>query len=393
MQKSGTALRAHVTKEKLLDEFFHLVSLDAESYEEREAADYVTSRLLALGLSVEEDTAGEQLAALSAKSGKDPSKRAGNICGFLKGNAPGEPVLFSSHMDTVPPGKGKRAILHEDGRITSEGDTVLGADDAAGIAAILAALDTIQAQNLPHPDIEVLFPVAEEPYAQGSRLFDYTKLRAKKAYVLDLSGAVGTAAIAAPSIVSFRVAVEGKSAHAGFCPEEGIHAIAIAARALAAFPGGRVAPDTTVNFGTITGGRAQNIIPDSCVISGEIRSMDHGKALEQMQKIKSVFSKEAAKDGGAVCFDVTEEIKAYSIDRNEPVVQQFEEACGALGFAPELITTFGGSDNNHFAVHGIRGIVTACAMNDVHTTGEYTTAEELTRSAELVLWLMTHSSL
>jgi tripeptide aminopeptidase len=219
-------------------------------------------------------------------------------------------------------------------------------------------------------------------------VFDYAKICAKKAYVLDLSGAVGTAAIAAPSIVSFRITVTGKSAHAGFCPEEGIHAIAIAARAISAFGGGRVDADTTVNFGTINGGSVQNIIPDLCTISGEIRSMDHGKAMAQMEKIQSVFSGEAAKEGGAVSFDVTEELTAYAIDRNEPVVRAFEEACGAVGVTPELVATFGGSDNNHFAAHGIRGIVTACAMNDVHTTAEYSTAEELERSANLVLALM-----
>jgi tripeptide aminopeptidase len=121
--------------------------------------------------------------------------------------------------------------------------------------------------------------------------------------------------------------------------------------------------------------------------------MEHRKAMEQMAKIQSVFSEEAVKDGGEVSFDVTEELAAYAIDRNEPVVRAFEKACGAVGVTPELVTTFGGSDNNHFAVHGIRGIVAACAMNDVHTTAEYSTAEELERSANLVLALMTNGSL
>lgn len=208
-----------INQERLLKEFFHLVSLDAESYEERDIADYLKQRLTALGLTVEEDQAGEALLSLAAKSGRNPAKRAGNIYGYLKGNKEGDAILFSAHMDTVSPGKGKKAVLHEDGTITSDGTTVLGSDDAAGLAAILEALAQIQEKSLPHPDIEVLFPVAEEPYAQGSRLFDYSKVRAKKAYVLDLSGPVGGAATAAPSILSFHIVVEGKAAHAGFCPE------------------------------------------------------------------------------------------------------------------------------------------------------------------------------
>lgn len=378
-----------INQERLLKEFFHLASLDAESYEEREIADYLKRRLTELGLAVEEDQAGEQLLSLAAKSGRNPAKRAGNIYGYLKGNKEGDAILFSSHMDTVSPGNGKKAVLHEDGTITSDGTTVLGSDDAAGLVSILEALAQIQEKNLPHPDIEVLFPVAEEPYAQGSRLFDYSKVRAKKAYVLDLSGPVGGAATAAPSILSFHIVVEGKTAHAGFCPEAGIHAIGIAARAMAALPNGRTDSVTTVNFGTVQGGIQRNIVPDSCVITGEIRSLVHENALEQMEKIRQVFETEAEKAGGKAVIDVTEEFKAYRIEEEEQVIQQFLNACEELGIATELMTTFGGSDNNHFVAHGIRGIVTACAMNEVHTTKEYTTVEQLAKSARLTLKLMT----
>lgn len=378
-----------IDQKRLLDEFFRLVSMDAESYEEREVADYLKKRLLELGLLVEEDTAGERLAPLRAECGRDAAKGAGNIYGFLKGNRTGDPVMFSSHMDTVSPGNGKKAVLHEDGTITSEGTTVLGSDDAAGIASILEALEQIRQRDLAHPDIEVLFPVAEEPYGQGSRIFDYSKIKAKKAYVLDLSGPVGTAAIAAPSILSFRIEVEGKSAHAGFCPEDGIHAIEIAARAIAEVTNGRVGTDTTVNIGTIQGGLQRNIVPDSCIVTGEIRSMVHEKALEQMEKIGHIFETQAERSKGRVRIDVTEQIRAYRIEEEEAVVQRFLKDCGELGIETKLVSTFGGSDNNHFAMHGIRGIVTACAMNGVHTTEEYTTVEQLTKSAEVTLKLMT----
>ena len=61
-----------------------------------------------------------------------------------------------------------------------------------------------------------------------------------------------------------------------------------------------------------------------------------------------------------------------------------------MGLGPaKLVTTYGGSDNNNFAAHGIRGIVMASAMENVHTVNEYTTVEALTRCAELTLRLMT----
>lgn len=377
-----------VNQKRLLEIFQILVSFDAESYEEREIADYLKEKLVSLGLQVEEDNAGELLQKIS---GKDGLRSAGNIYGFLPGNLKngkmGNGVLLSSHMDTVKPGKGKKVVFHDDGRITSDGTTVLGADDAAGLAEILEALHIIQEQKLPHPDIEVLFPAAEEPYAQGSRIFDYSKIKAKQAYVFDLSGEVGRAAIAAPSMLSMRIQVNGKSAHAGFCPEEGVHAISIAARAIAEIPNGHTSEDTTVNLGTIQGGIARNIVPDSCVITGEIRSMSHEQALKQAQRIKTIFEQQAERGGGSAEIEITEEFKAYRIEADEPVVQRFVQACKELRLSGELEETFGGSDNNHFAAHGIRGIVVANAMNEVHTTKEYTSVDELICGAELALKL------
>lgn len=377
-----------VNRERLFAQFQTLVSFDAESYEEREIADYLKAQLVKLGLSAEEDGAGAVMAALS---GGDGARTAGNVYGFLPSNLPQgeerEGVLLSAHMDTVLPGKGKRAVFHEDGRITSDGTTVLGADDAAGLAEILEALHVIRERELPHPDIEVLFPVAEEPYAQGSRIFDYSKIRAKQAYVFDLSGAVGRAAVAAPSILSLWICVKGKAAHAGFCPEAGVHAIRAAADAAAQIQNGHIAADTTVNLGTISGGTARNIVPDCCVITGEIRSMDHGRALAEARRIQTVFEQAAQQAGASVEMKVTEEFTAYRIGPDEPVVRRFADACRALGLSGGLEETFGGSDNNHFTAHGIRGIVVANAMNEVHTTHEYSSADELVRGAKLALAL------
>lgn len=114
------------------------ISFDSESYGEREIADYLIQKLQTLGLEVIEDNANFIL----EKKGilQETSKSAGNIYGILKGKRSELGVLFSAHMDTVKPGKGKKAIFHENGKITSNGTTVLGADDVGGLAAILEAL-------------------------------------------------------------------------------------------------------------------------------------------------------------------------------------------------------------------------------------------------------------
>ena len=344
--------------------------------------DFLMGALAGLGLEVTEDDAAVSLRSRGAT--------AGNLYGLLPGTVPGEPVLFCCHMDTVQPGKGKKAVLHPDGRITSDGTTVLGADDAAALACVLEALTVLQEEGLPHPDIEVLFSVAEEPYCRGTSVFDFSRVRARMGYVPDLTGRIGTAALRAPSILSVDVVVHGRAAHAGFAPEEGINALTAAARALAALPAGRTEEDTTVNFGVVRGGAGKNIVPDRVELAGEIRSLRHEAALACAEEIRRVFVREAEALGGRAEVSVTEEIRAYKIEEDEPVVRRFKKALDRLGLGPpELIATFGGSDNNNLAAHSIRGIVMASAMNDVHTVREYTTVGQLRDCARLILALMT----
>ena len=371
-----------IDQSRLLTTFEKLVGFDSESFHEAEIKEYLKGALTDLGLEVTEDDAASAL--------RDRGAEAGNLYARLPGTRAGAPLLFCAHMDTVSPGKGKKALFQPDGRITSDGTTVLGADDAAGLAAILEALAVIRERALPHPEIEILFPAAEEPYCRGTYVFDFSRVRAKTAYVLDLTGPIGTAAVRAPSILSLEITVRGRSAQAGFAPEAGINALTAAARALAALPTGHVADDTTVNFGVVRGGTGKNIVPAEVSLLGEIRSLRHEAAMAEAEKVRSVFLREAGTVGAAAEVNVIEEIRAYSVGADEYVVRRLAAAMGRLGFgAPELVTTFGGSDNNNFAAAGIRGVVLACAMFDVHTVHEYTTVSELAKSAELITELMT----
>jgi tripeptide aminopeptidase len=367
-----------INKKRLTEEFIRLVSIDSLSFKEREMADILKKYLTDLGFMVAEDKAYEYYGG-----------NAGNIYGFLQGNIEGDPVLFSAHMDTVEPGYGKKAIIHEDGRITSDGTTVLGADDLSGIVAILEAVRTIKEKGLPHRSIEVLFTIAEEAYIRGSEVFDYSKIQAKEAYVLDLSGPVGMAALKAPTLISFTAVFKGKAAHAGFAPEEGIHAVSVAAKAITAIRQGRIDEETTVNIGTIKGGIARNIVPENCILEGEVRSLRHDKSLAEVEKIRKIFKETADKAGAGLEFETSFGCIAYEVDINHPVVRRFEKVCRDLGYKTTYVSTFGGSDNNNFARHGITGIVLACGMNQVHSCKEYTHVEELKRCSNITLKLMT----
>ena len=371
-----------ICRERLLRQFSELVAIDTESFHEGAMRDYMKRTLSELGLEVLEDDAPLKL--------KEYGEEAGNLYVRIPGTCPGKPLLFSSHLDTVKPGKGKKAIFQEDGRICSDGTTVLGADDAAGIASILEAVRVILERDLPHPDIELLFPVAEELYGKGSSVFDYSHIRAGDAYVLDLTGRIGTAALRAPTILSLDIVVKGKAAHAGFAPEEGINALSAAAAALQEIRTGHVSEETTVNFGMISGGKGRNIVPEEIRISGEVRSLIHADALRRSEEILHVFREKAGKVGASAEMTVREEVHAFSTDTDAYTVKRLQKAVQELwDRETELVSTFGGSDQNNFALHGIEGIVLANAMNEVHSVREYTETEELVHCAELTLELMT----
>ena len=211
-----------IDEKRIADFFAELVSIDSPSLEEREMADTLKIKFAEIGVTLTEDHTQEQTGS-----------NAGNLFARIPGSIDGAPVLFAAHMDTVEPAKGKKAVFHDDGTVTSDGTTVLGADDLAGVTAIYEAVRHITEAGAPHSPIEILISTGEELYCKGANAFDYSQVQAKEAYVLDLSGAIGAAAYAAPTLVSFKAEIQGKAAHAGFHPEDGINSIQAAARAVA----------------------------------------------------------------------------------------------------------------------------------------------------------------
>ena len=374
--------------------FLELASIDSVSFHERKMADRLKRELISLGLSVEEDDAWKTLRERFPEEYTDQDERTftGNLYAFWKGTPDRQeeaPLLFACHMDTVQPGLNKHPILHEDGRITSDGTTVLGADDLAGVTSVLEAIRRIRESGKGHPDIELVFPVAEERHGRGSAVLDYGKIRSGEAYVLDLSGKLGKAAIAAPTIILFTVSVQGKAAHAGFNPERGVNAIAIAAAAVSRIPQGWYDGETTLNFGMISGGKQTNIVSEECRIVGEVRSLNDEKAMEVWKQIRAVFEEEAGRRGGSCEFTEDKAVTAFRTGEDEPVSLRYKKACSLAGLEPEFDVTLGASDLNNFSLYGIRGIVAACGMHNVHTTEEYTLAEDLEKCARLTETLMT----
>ncbi|MFY9380851.1 MAG: M20/M25/M40 family metallo-hydrolase [Eubacteriales bacterium] len=363
-----------INKERLIKSFMELVATDNPSYGERAICDFITARLRSLGITPYEDDTASKIGG-----------SAGNLYAYVEGTLDLPPILLSAHMDTVEPSCGKRAVIHDDGRITSDGKTALGADDLSGVAAILEALTVIKSPdfNIKHRPIEVLFDSAEEVYCDGIRNFDFSMLKSKEAYVFDLSESVGYAANEAPAIISFKADFTGRAAHAAFTPDEGIHAIKTAAAAVSQIKCGHV-DNTTVNIGTIAGGSADNIIPERCTVTGEVRSFNSADAEMRLCEIEAVFRSAAADFSCKLDFSSKTLCDAYYVDPGHPVAQRFYKACDSIGIKATICRTHGGSDNNHFVRHGINGLVVATGMRGCHSSREYINSDDLALTSELV---------
>ncbi|MCL6639037.1 MAG: M20/M25/M40 family metallo-hydrolase [Firmicutes bacterium] len=359
-----------VNERRLVQEFLELVRIDSVSGKERLVADLLKERLLGMGIAVREDSAG-------ARAGSE----TGNIVGHLPATGGDGPVLMlCAHMDTVEPGRGVKPII-EDGVIRSSGDTVLGADDKAGIAAILEALRLLQENGIRHGGLDVVFTIWEEGGLYGAKNLDYSLLTAKAGYVLDSDGPPGTIVTVAPSQDRISALVRGRAAHAGINPEEGINAIQVASRAIARMKIGRVDRETTSNIGIISGGKAVNIVPDSVTIQGEARSLDPAKRAAQTESMCGALRDAAAESGAAVDINVETLYDGFNLEPGHHVVRAAVEAARALGLEPRLEETGGGSDANIFNSRGITAAVLGIGMKKVHTTEEYIALKDLVDDA------------
>ena len=363
-----------INEKRLIDSFVKLVGIDNPSHGERGICDFIKAELSSLGIEAREDGS-------AAVTGGN----CGNLYAFVDGE--GEPLLLSAHMDSVDPARGKRAVIADDGRITSAGDTVLGADDLSGVAVILEALRSVKESGARHRPIELVFDAAEETYCDGIQQFDFASLKSKQGYIFDWTGAVGEAAYQAPAIISFKAEIKGKAAHAAFSPEEGVHAIKAAAAAVAAVECGRVG-DTTVNIGMISGGAADNVVPENCVLTGEVRGFDNDTVYERLALIERAVTDAAEGLGASVKFSTQPLCLAYRVDPDGEVASRFRTACADVGLEPKLVVTYGGSDNNHCFHHGVSGLVVACGMNNCHSCSEYSDVNELINAARLAEALM-----
>lgn len=363
-----------INEERLLKEFLELVQVDSETKNEAEIAKVLKQKFLELGVDVVEDDT-------TATTGHG----AGNLICTLKGSKEQvDTIYFTSHMDTVVPGKGIKPSI-KDGYVVTDGTTILGADDKAGLAVMLEVVRVLKEQSISHGTIQFIITVGEESGLVGAKALDPTLLVAKYGYALDSDGKVGNIIVAAPTQAKVKATIFGKTAHAGVAPEKGISAITIAAKAISRMPLGRIDEETTANIGRFEGGTQTNIVCDHVEILAEARSLVNEKMEEQVQKMKAAFEEVASEMGGRAEVDVQVMYPGFKFGEGDHVVEVARKAAAKIGRSSELLRSGGGSDANVIAGFGIPTVNLAVGYEEIHTTNEKMPIEELNKLAEYVI--------
>ncbi|MFP4481619.1 MAG: M20/M25/M40 family metallo-hydrolase [Thermovirgaceae bacterium] len=366
-----------INEKRLLDNFLELVKIKAPSFEEKPLAEVLQGLLSRRGLDVIIDASMEETGS-----------NTGNVIAWLE-PSPGRTdwVAFSAHMDTVFLDREVSPRV-KDKVVTSDGQTILGADDRAGIAVALEALEVLLEKGMSHPGIELVFSVAEEQGLVGAKALNRQDLKADRAFVLDSSMDPGHIIIAAPTQYKLFWTVHGKASHAGVAPEEGVSAILAAAAGIVQVPQGRIDEGTTANIGVIKGGKATNIVCDRVDIQAEGRSLDESKARDQVETMSRAMRDGV--EGKGAWLEESRELSypGFRMDKSDPVVASAVEAVRRCGLEPKLVSAGGGSDANILNGKGLPAVNLALGMEKVHTVEERIAAHDLVKAAEIVLQLM-----
>ncbi len=351
--------------ERMIQQFMEMVKIDSESGNESGMMEYLLGAVRDAGGEAELDDYGNLIA-------KFPSKGCEGV----------DAILLSCHADTVKPGVGIEPVI-EDGVIRSKGDTILGADDKAGIAEVLEAMRVAEVR----PPIEFAVSRQEEVGLLGVKNLDFKKLTAKKGFLMD-NDTLETIVIGGPSYFAIDVNITGKAAHAGMEPEKGVSAILAAAKAIAALRLGRLDHETTANVGVISGGLIRNGIPDKTNFLAECRSADHEKAVELAREMEKIIREQIESVGAKVEITTDNLCRAVDIPADSWTVEIAKEALKKIDIEAETIFITGFTDASIYNNRGIEMAVVGIGAQNEHTADECIAIADMERALTMLVEIL-----
>ncbi len=313
------------------------------------------------------------------------------------------PILFMTHMDTVPLCAGAKPKL-QGKRIVNEATAALGGDNRTGCAVLTTLAAELIAQKLPHPPITLLYTVREESGLFGAKHLNPADLGGP-AMGFNFDGrCAADVIVGAIGADRWSVDIHGRAAHAGVAPEKGISATMVFSLAMAevfaggwfgkVVKGGKQGTSNVGPVGTLDGkcaGQATNVVTDFVHVKGESRSHDAKFVREITAAFKTAFTNAANRvrdhEGrrAKVKFSSRLDYVPFRMKDDSPAVRRAAAAVKAIGRAPNLRTTNGGLDANWMVKHGIPTVTFGAGQNEIHTVKEFVDLVEFESGCRLAI--------
>lgn len=401
--------------EPILDKFLRYVSFDTASDPESETQPSTAKQLALLEQLVKElHEMGIENAAVDG---------FGYVMASLPSNLDREvpAVGFIAHVDTAPDASGAdikpRLVKHYDGKpiclnaekgivldpaqfpemlqykgqtlITTDGTTLLGADDKAGVAAIMSAMETLcRHPEIPHGQVCVAFTPDEE-IGRGVVKFDVNRFGARFAYTLD-GGEIGELEYENFNAASAKIKIQGCNVHPGYAKNKMLNAMLLGMELNAMLPASE-RPEHTDNYegfyhltafnGTVEEARMQYIVRDHCRKSFEARK-------QRMNAIIAYLNERY----GAGTFTLDLQDQYYNMrEKVEPhyhVVEKAVKAMEMAGIKANIKPIRGGTDGANLSFMGLPCPNIFAGGHNFHGKLEFLPLESMEKAAEVVLNLI-----
>ncbi len=397
-----------------LDRFLRYVTIDTRSDERSSAVPstpgqldlqrLLVSELNAIGLTdVELDANGYVTATVPATSAKA-----------------GVPVVgFIAHVDTSPemPGAGVKPIVHRayDGRdlvlpddpslvlrlseqpdlsdqmghdiVTASGTTLLGADDKAGVAEIVAAAEhLIRHPDIRHGKIRIAFTPDEE-VGRGADRFDVERFGAACAYTLD-GGSRGELEIESFSADAMTVSFHGFNTHPGYAKGRMVNAVRIAGEFIAALPADRLSPETTDGYD----GYLHPYVVDASVERTSVRVLVRDfqtKGLKEKETLVEDLARAvvARHPGARLDIAIAESYRNMRevLDQHPDVVDRAKEAIRLAGLEVRMKPIRGGTDGSRLSFMGLPTPNLFAGEHNFHSRLEWVSAQDMDKAVEVIV--------
>jgi len=329
-------------------------------------------------------------------------------------------IGFIAHVDTSPemPGNGVIPIVHRawDGSdivlpddpsavlragdqpelaeqighdiVTASGTTLLGADDKAGVAAIVAAVDYLVAHpEIPHGPIRIGFTPDEE-IGRGANRFDVARFGAAFAYTLD-GGSVGELEYESFSADVMLITFLGFNTHPGYARGRMVNAIKAAARFVDRLPAQRLSPETTAGYDGYVHPYQLEASVDRTTVRVLLRDFITSGLRDQQSLLEALARTVATETGTRVEFEVREQYRNMRevLEQHPDIVNRARDAIRSAGLTPIEKPIRGGTDGSRLSFMGLPTPNLFAGEHNFHSRLEWTSRQDLEAAVRVVVEL------